>query len=70
MSPVRVNAILSRRFDKLSVHGISFSDFMILYLLGQSQDDYVVVPLPAVISNTVDPEFRSDPEATGLMRSS
>ncbi len=38
MNLAKVNAILSRRFDKLSVHGISFSDFMILYLLSESND--------------------------------
>ena len=35
MNLAKVNAVLSRRFDRLSAHGISFSDFMILYLLGQ-----------------------------------
>ena len=39
MNLAKVNAILSRRFDRLSVHGISFSDFMILYLLYRSKDE-------------------------------
>ena len=29
---------MSRRFDSLSAHGISFSDFMIMYLLSQATD--------------------------------
>ena len=33
MNLAKVNALLSRRFDSLSAHGISFSEFMILYLL-------------------------------------
>jgi DNA-binding MarR family transcriptional regulator len=32
----KVQAIVSRSFDSLSAHGISFSDFMILYLLSQA----------------------------------
>lgn len=31
-----MQAIMSRKFDGLSVHGIGFSDFMILYLLQQA----------------------------------
>lgn len=29
----KVQSVLSRRFDRLSVHGIGFNDFMILHLL-------------------------------------
>ena len=36
MNLAKVNSLLSRRFDSLSAHGISFSDFMILFLLGQA----------------------------------
>jgi len=39
MNLTKINAILSRRFDRLSVHGISFNDFMILYLLSQHSDE-------------------------------
>src|ERR1700761_56291 len=39
MNIAKVQAILSRRFDRLSVHGISFSDFMILYLLYQDGEE-------------------------------
>lgn len=34
----KVQAILSRKFDALSVHGLSFSDFTILYILTNSSD--------------------------------
>lgn len=36
MNLAKVQAIISRRFDGLSMHGIGFNDFMILYLLQQS----------------------------------
>lgn len=36
MNLSKVQSLVSRRFDSLSAHGISFSDFMILYLLGQA----------------------------------
>ncbi len=36
MNIAKVQSLLSRRFDSLSAHGISFSDFMILYLLSQA----------------------------------
>src|ERR1700677_139705 len=38
MNLAKVNAVLSRRFDRLSAHGISFTDFMILYLLSQQPE--------------------------------
>ncbi|ASK31955.1 MarR family transcriptional regulator [Chryseobacterium sp. T16E-39] len=34
----KVQSIISRKFDALSVHGLSFSDFMILYVLNNTQD--------------------------------
>jgi DNA-binding MarR family transcriptional regulator len=37
----KVQAIISRKFDALSVHGLSFSDFMILYILSSSSDDKI-----------------------------
>ena len=33
MNLAKVQSLMGRRFDNLSAHGISFSDFMILYLL-------------------------------------
>ncbi len=36
MNISKVNSLLSRKFDSLSAHGISFSDFTILYLLKQA----------------------------------
>ncbi|UPK69086.1 MarR family winged helix-turn-helix transcriptional regulator [Chitinophaga filiformis] len=36
MNLAKMQAIMSRKFDGLSVHGIGFSDFMILYLLQQA----------------------------------
>jgi DNA-binding MarR family transcriptional regulator len=36
MNLAKVQAVTSRRFDRLNMHGIGFSDFMILYLLQQS----------------------------------
>ncbi|MEN0055215.1 MAG: MarR family transcriptional regulator [Mucilaginibacter sp.] len=38
MNLAKVQAVVARRFDSLNVHGIGFSDFMILYLLQQSAD--------------------------------
>jgi len=38
MNLAKVQAVISRRFDRLNMHGIGFSDFMILYLLQQSAD--------------------------------
>jgi DNA-binding MarR family transcriptional regulator len=37
----KVQAIISRKFDALSAHGLSFSDFMILYILSSSSDDKI-----------------------------
>jgi DNA-binding MarR family transcriptional regulator len=36
MNLAKVQSVISRRFDRLSVHGIGFTDFMILYLLRQA----------------------------------
>lgn len=36
MNLFKIQSVLSRRFDRLSIHGIGFSDFMILYLLQQA----------------------------------
>jgi DNA-binding MarR family transcriptional regulator len=36
MNLAKVQAVISRRFDRLNMHGIGFSDFMILYLLQQA----------------------------------
>jgi DNA-binding MarR family transcriptional regulator len=36
MNLAKVQAVIARRFDRLSIHGIGFNDFMILYLLGQA----------------------------------
>jgi DNA-binding MarR family transcriptional regulator len=36
MNLAKVQAVISRRFDRLSVHGIGFNDFMILYQLKQA----------------------------------
>ncbi|RVT97234.1 MarR family transcriptional regulator [Mucilaginibacter limnophilus] len=33
MNLAKVQAVVSRKFDRLSVHGIGFSDFLILHLL-------------------------------------
>ena len=35
MNLFKVQAIMARRFDRLSMHGIGFNDFLILYLLQQ-----------------------------------
>ncbi|UUC47279.1 MarR family winged helix-turn-helix transcriptional regulator [Flavobacterium cerinum] len=34
----KVQSVVARRFDALSVHGIGFSDFMILYLLNTAPE--------------------------------
>lgn len=36
MNMAKVQALLARQFDRLSIHGISFNDLMICYLLEQS----------------------------------
>jgi DNA-binding MarR family transcriptional regulator len=38
MNLAKVQAVIARRFDRLNMHGIGFSDFMILYILEQSVD--------------------------------
>jgi DNA-binding MarR family transcriptional regulator len=38
MNLAKVQAVISRRFDRLNIHGIGFSDFIILYLLQQSAE--------------------------------
>lgn len=38
MNLAKVQALISRRFDRLTIHGISFNDFVILYLLRQSPE--------------------------------
>lgn len=38
MNLLKVQTQVARRFDRLSIHGISFSDFAILYLLQQAPD--------------------------------
>lgn len=38
MNLAKVQAVISRKFDRLNIHGIGFNDFMILYLLQQSGD--------------------------------
>ena len=37
MNLFRIQAMMSRRFDRLTLHGIGFNDFLILYLLQQAQ---------------------------------
>ena len=39
MNLAKVQAVISRRFDRLNIHGIGFNDFTILYLLHQSADE-------------------------------
>lgn len=34
----KVQTLISRKFDALSVHGLGFSDFMILHILSNSSD--------------------------------
>jgi DNA-binding MarR family transcriptional regulator len=36
MNLAKIQAMISRKFDSLSVHGIGFSDFLILHLLQQA----------------------------------
>ncbi|GGB00675.1 hypothetical protein GCM10011511_24940 [Puia dinghuensis] len=36
MNLTRAQAVVSRRLDRLSMHGIGFTDFVILYLLSQA----------------------------------
>ena len=36
MNLFRIQAMMSRRFDGLTMHGIGFNDFLILYLLHQA----------------------------------
>lgn len=38
MNLAKAQAVISRRFDRLNVHGIGFNDLMILYVLQQSTD--------------------------------
>lgn len=38
MNLAKVQAVVSRRFDRLNVHGIGFNDLIILYLLRESTD--------------------------------
>lgn len=37
MNLTKVQSVISRRFDPLSIHGIGFNDFMILYVLMQAE---------------------------------
>jgi len=37
MNLTKAQSIVSRRFDALSMHGIGFTDFMILYILMQAE---------------------------------
>jgi DNA-binding MarR family transcriptional regulator len=39
MNLARVQSLVARRFDRLSLHGIGFTDFMILYLLRQASGE-------------------------------
>lgn len=39
MNLAKIQSVLSRRFDRLSIHGIGFSDFMILYLLSRAKGE-------------------------------
>lgn len=36
MNLAKVQAVIARKFDQLSLHGIGFSEFLILYLLQQA----------------------------------
>lgn len=38
MNLAKAQAVISRRFDRLNVHGIGFNDLMVLYVLQQSTD--------------------------------
>lgn len=35
----KVQSVISKQFDALSVHGLGFSDYMILYLLSNAQEN-------------------------------
>lgn len=37
----KVQAIMARKFDRLSLHGIGFNEFMILYLLHQGDGEKI-----------------------------
>lgn len=37
----KVQSVISRKFDALSVHGLSFSDFTILYILSNSSESKI-----------------------------
>ena len=39
MNLTKVQSVVSRRFDALSMHGIGFNDFMILYILRQAEGE-------------------------------
>ncbi len=39
MNLAKIQAVIARRFDKLSVHGIGFNDFLILHLLQQAPSE-------------------------------
>jgi DNA-binding MarR family transcriptional regulator len=39
MNLAKIQAVVSRKFDRLSVHGIGFSDFLILHLLQQAPNE-------------------------------
>jgi DNA-binding MarR family transcriptional regulator len=39
MNLAKIQAVASRKFDRLSVHGIGFSDFLILHLLQQAPNE-------------------------------
>jgi DNA-binding MarR family transcriptional regulator len=39
MNLAKVQSAMSRRFDRLSIHGIGFNDFMILYILTQATNE-------------------------------
>jgi DNA-binding MarR family transcriptional regulator len=39
MNLTKVQSLISRRFDRLSMHGIGFNDFTILYLLSKAEGE-------------------------------
>jgi DNA-binding MarR family transcriptional regulator len=39
MNLTKVQSLISRRFDRLSTHGIGFNDFTILYLLSKAEGE-------------------------------
>lgn len=39
MNLTKVQSVISRRFDRLSIHGIGFNDFTILYLLSKAEGE-------------------------------